>query len=241
MTFSIDIDSFMSPRQIFPYTLHVKQSGNPPGEYMYCQCHGLIQICPISCWTDLTYNAIKSVCMVFKPKHYKLHCPAVYLGTDKLLYNENVKYLGVTLTSDCCDNIDIKQHTRKLYARVNSILHKFSRCSLSVKIQLFQSYCTNFYCAPLWSTYSSQVFTKLRTAYHNAYRYLLGYGKWCSASQMLVSNGLITFDALLRNGVYAFKTRVSKSQNSLVYGLFNNYTVNKCAMLTKWASLLYVS
>ena len=122
---------------------------------------------------DITYNPSKLVCIGFKPSNYKLTCPVVYLGDDKLMYQVRVKYLGVILTADCSDNNEIKIQTQILYARVNLIIRRFSACSLPVKLQLFQAYCTNIYCAPLWSTYNSQVYNILKSAYNNAYQYLL--------------------------------------------------------------------
>ena len=36
---------------------------------------------------DLIYNPLKSVCMVFKPRRFKLYCPTVAIGDECLNYS----------------------------------------------------------------------------------------------------------------------------------------------------------
>ncbi len=37
-----------------------------------------------------------------------------------------------------------------LIPNINMVLHNFSHCTYDVKFKLFMSYCTSFYCSPLW-------------------------------------------------------------------------------------------
>ena len=37
-----------------------------------------------------------------------------------------------------------------MYANVNLLLRKFSKCSIGVKCFLFKTYCSSLYCAPMW-------------------------------------------------------------------------------------------
>ena len=59
------------------------------------------------------------------------------------------RYLGITISTQNSD-IDLKRQMRKLYANVNLLLRKFSKCSVAVKCFLFETYCSNLYCAPMW-------------------------------------------------------------------------------------------
>ena len=43
---------------------------------------------------DITFNSLKSVYVVFRPKRYKLFCPPVYLHEEKLCRIHKTKYLG---------------------------------------------------------------------------------------------------------------------------------------------------
>ena len=74
-----------------------------------------------------------------------------------------------------------------------TLISKFTKCSLEVKLALSKSYCTSTYCSHLWANYSKATFSKLRVAYNNVHRYLLGHKKRDSASMMLVGNGVDSF------------------------------------------------
>ena len=81
---------------------------------------------------------------------------------------------------------DLKQQLCKLYANVNMIIRKFSRCSPDVKCFLFKSYCSNLYCFILWYDCSKTALRTLRIACNNSLRELLGIPKYNSASEMFV-------------------------------------------------------
>ena len=40
----------------------------------------------------------------------------------------------------------------------HKLLRTFSRCSIEVKLHLFQSYCTNLYCSHLWHIYTTKIY-----------------------------------------------------------------------------------
>ena len=188
---------------------------------------------------DILYNPTKSQCMVFKPPRYNLLCPIVTLGDKIIEYRESVKYLGVLICSDSKDNKELRKQTQMLYSRANSIMRRFSECSANVKRLLVDTYCMNFYCMPLWSRHNSREFNKIKAAYNNVYRILLGYPKRSSASHMLVSNNVITFEGLLRKNVYNFMLRLKGSPNRLLQILQSNFTVLNGAMFTRWSDILF--
>ena len=89
---------------------------------------------------DIVFNAKKSLCVVFKPKRFKLTCPVVSLAGTPIPNITSVKYLGVILTENLRDDEEILKQTRTLYAQGNVMLRKFGCCSTEVKKTLFQSY-----------------------------------------------------------------------------------------------------
>ena len=151
-------------------------------------------------------------------------------------------------TTDWCifslnlhDDIDMKRQLRSLYARANTLISKFTKCSLEVKLALFKSYCTSTYnCSHLWANYSKVTFSKLRVAYDNVHRYLLGYKKRDCASMMLVGNGVDSFQTIIGKYVYIFMNRVVSSSNAIVKCPSENYTVKSSTMWTTWNIILYV-
>ena len=91
---------------------------------------------------DVLFNPLKSVCMLFKPKGYKLYSPNIMIGTEVLKYVDHIKYLGITLCETLKDDEDMIRQMRLLYAKSNKLLRIFSHCTTDAKLVLFHSYCT---------------------------------------------------------------------------------------------------
>ena len=189
---------------------------------------------------DIIYNTNKSMCMVFKPPSYSCKCPPMYLGNDTLDYVDRAKYLGVLLTANFKDDDDMMKHLRAFYIRSNTLIRKFYHCSIDIKLLLFRSYCTPSYCSHLWVNFNKVTYNKLRVAYNNVYRRILGYSRRDSASNMFVTNGIDNFDTLIRKNVYSFRSRVQSIKNSLVSDVYNLITLVRNNMFVKWMDILYI-
>ena len=75
------------------------------------------------------------------------------MNNEKLDYTDSIKYLGFTFSSDKKDDNDMLRQMRILYTKSNRLLRLFHCCSTDVKLTLFRSYCTCFYCPFLWTHY----------------------------------------------------------------------------------------
>lgn len=201
----------------------------------------LINICSVyGADHDILFNAAKSHCMTVKPSKYKLLCPSVSLNESVLSTTSSVKYLGVTLNDTLSDDDEILKQMRGLYARANMLLRQFSNCSKDVKIELFRSFCTNFYCCSLWTSYKVSTLNKIRVAHNNVVRKLLVYSRRDSASAMFVSNKLDGLNVIIRKNVYGFMTRVEACDNSLIAALVANSGIVNGGMHNAWAKYLYL-
>ncbi len=120
------------------------------------------------------------------------------------------------------------------------LIQKFRKCSSDVKVQLFNSYCTSLYCAHLWSDYNVYTYNKLRVAYNNIFRGLMGIKKGHSISQAFVNNNVLSFGELIRKVISGFIKRIHVSENSLVISCTRStfYIYGSC-INAKWHSLLY--
>ena len=132
---------------------------------------------------DLLYNGSKSYSLCFKPKCSIFNRPVFTLNHLNIPTVNQSKYLGIIISENNCAH-DLKRQMCKLYANVNMIIRKFSRCSPDVKCFLFKSYCSNLYCSILWYDCSKTALKTLRIAYNNSLRKLLGIPKYNSASEM---------------------------------------------------------
>ena len=81
---------------------------------------------------------------------------------------------------------------------LNTLLRTLNHCSIDVKLELFRSFCTSFYCCYLWTAYKKSTFNKIRVAFNNAYRRVLGLPWRSSTSAMYANFGIQNFEAVIR-------------------------------------------
>ena len=81
---------------------------------------------------DLLYNGSKSYSLCFKPKCSIFNKPVFTLNYLNIPTVNQSKYFGFIISENNCAP-DLKRKMCKLYANVNMIIRKFSRCSPDVK------------------------------------------------------------------------------------------------------------
>ena len=57
-----------------------------------------------------------------------IRIPDLFLNGNVLKWITEDKYLGVTISDDFKDDLDIKQQIKSLYAKGNTIVRKFKLC-----------------------------------------------------------------------------------------------------------------
>ena len=171
--------------------------------------------------------------------------PKFKLCNEDLTEVLETKYLGHYITADGKDSYDMSKACVKLYALGNTLLRKFHMCTEKVKIKLFMTYCSQFYCAQLWKyNISDNTYKKISVAYNNVFRFFLGLsrdnlGRPCSASGMFVNRKVKSFQELMRNQIYNFKCRLAVSTNELVICANSPSITVKSKMRKHWARLLF--
>ena len=182
----------------------------------------LLNIChTYSTKHSLLYNSNKSFSLCFKLRTIKFTRLCFFLAVLKILIVTHCKCLGVIVSGHNSDN-DLKRQMRKFYANAKMIIRKFSKCSVNVKCYLFKTYCSTMYCSALWFNSTKTALTKLKIAYNNSLRKLLGLPKYNSASEMFVNLGILSFGELLRKFVFSLKTQISVSHNSCLQSIYNS-------------------
>ena len=185
---------------------------------------------------DITYNITKTVCMFIKPNVLNNVCmPIMKLSGNVIKCVTSHKYLGVHVTADMKDDIDIRYQCRNIYSRGNMLIRNFKSCSDSVKCQLFQSFCTSIYCAPLWTNYSKVgSLDRLKVAYNRVFRILMNLQHRTSMSENFISRGLNPFTVVVRKLIGSFRNRVLHSDNSLVKTIVDSIHFIYCKLTRKW-------
>ena len=126
------------------------------------------------------------------------------------------------------------------YGKAIMLLRTFNQCSDHVKLQLFSYYFGSLYSCHLWCNYTVK-HREIQVAYNNAFRRLMCYEKFCSASGMFVANRSDNFDTRIRRLVYDFYQRLIVSENSLVKCVVNSSAWLSPKLYANWNKCLYVS
>ena len=92
---------------------------------------------------------------------------------------------------------------------------KIQKCDKNIII-IFQSFCTNMYCCPLWFNSTSSRVKKLKCSYNSVLCRLLCIRMPYSASAMFVTHAIPSFYELLRKYIYNFSEHISRSRNSII-------------------------
>ena len=84
--------------------------------------------------------------MVVPSTKFKLeNTPSVFLNGAKLQYVDSYKNLGMLIRVRI-DDLDIVRQLKSVILRTTILMRTFSSCSVEVKLFLFKSYCSVFYC-----------------------------------------------------------------------------------------------
>ena len=171
---------------------------------------------------DVIFNEKKSFNINFKVGRDK-YVPVnnIEMNGNVLTRANSIKYLGHYLSEDMNDNIDIGRQIRCLYAAANSLKGHFVGCTVDVKCRLFKAYCQQLYTCSLWNNFSVASMKKLRVAYNDAFRIVLGLPRWTSARTLFVTLRVDYLDAVIRKSMYSILGRLRNSKSSVLSNLYN--------------------
>ncbi len=137
----------------------------------------------------------------------------------------------------------IKTYKGKLYGQGN-IIRKFNMYTVDVKVGLVRTFCTPLYTAQMWWNHFDYSLNKLKVAYNDSVMcMLLTLPIWHSASEIFVNTNVPTCQALVRNLIFKFLSRLEKSTNVIIRGLVCpsvSDVIYRSKIWTHWYRLLYV-
>ena len=191
---------------------------------------------------DIIFNPKKSAVMFIKPDYMEnTRMPIFRINNENIEEVEKYKYLGHIMSNTLSDNSDILRQRKKIFAQGNSLLRKFYMCSIEVKKTLLQSYCSSFYTAQLWVSYTNNIMNKLFIAYHNTLKMFIGVNKREHTRPICVTLNIKYCPALIRNLVYRFMNRLMSSNNGLIKALCESSCYYSSISWKHWRSLLYTN
>ena len=84
----------------------------------------------------VTYNGKKTVCLCFSGRRH-IDPPSVTLNDVQLVWKSSAKHLGNIITTDLCDDEEIRFKKRDFVARANSVVCNFKLASREVCSRIF--------------------------------------------------------------------------------------------------------
>ena len=172
---------------------------------------------------DILYNSKKSVIMCIKPKECKsIYVPTFYLQGKPLSQVSCHQYLGVLINDSNTDNNDIERHTKATYINGNKIISYFKHCTANVKVQLFKTFCSNFYCSHLWTNYYKYTIDKANKAYKKVFSKLFSCTRGESITQKMILLTCNSFNVIRRKSIYNFRERILCSKNDIIATIRNS-------------------
>ena len=91
---------------------------------------------------------------------------ALMLYNQHLQYANNSNYVGHIVQNDAADDGGIRREIRNMYCRCNMLIRRFNKCSVSVKLILFCTYCICLCDVALWNNYNVGTMDRLRSCYN---------------------------------------------------------------------------
>ena len=125
---------------------------------------------------------------------------------------QSFKYLGHFISSDLCD--DIQREIRNMFFRVNVLLRKFMKCSVTVKTLLFKTFCLCWFDVAL--SYNIKTFSKFQSFYNKCIKIFFGYRRSHNVTLMLNEICIPSFDTMVANCRVGLKRLLSSCNNNVV-------------------------
>ena len=167
----------------------------------------------------VVFNSNKTKTLYFSSKYLKIRNESVLtVNNQPVRFVKSVTYLGVTITDNLSEDMDIRPRVSSIYCTANMLRSRFFKCSANVTNILFRHFCTCMYGINLWSRYSHSSIEGLRVVYDN--RVLHSMPRKIHIRETVVNCALSTFQSLLRKNTRHFILRCFQSSISYLVPTF---------------------
>ena len=137
----------------------------------------------------MKFNSSKCKCIVVGPNSIS-HKATLTLKEKHILWVDEIKYLGLWLSSNKCFKINLNETRRNFFVSVNCSLSKCKYTCDMVKLQLMESHCLPILMYALESLNIKQSEVKeINSWWNSVYRKIFGYNKWESVRTLICHLG----------------------------------------------------
>ena len=118
---------------------------------------------------SVTYNPLKTVCVLFSRNRRKPPPPSVHLKGSLLQWKDQVKHLGNYFESNLRECRDVRMKKSDIIQRTNSVVVTLGRSKLEVIRKVFNSQCAHFYGTEAWR-FSDAAVAEFQTCWNRCVR-----------------------------------------------------------------------
>ena len=126
-----------------------------------------------------------------------------------------------------------------VHIRGNIISRKFANCSLNVKLVVFKTYCACLYTSQVWSTCLSRTMNRLKVAYNDWLRMVLGIPRYCSASEIFAYTNVPSCQCGIRLNMYSVMKRIQCMKNEIVHSIVHSDLIFSYLLWLNWRQRLF--
>ena len=186
----------------------------------------LNKICSHLNQLDLTVNPTKTKVMVFsKGRSNELSRNInLYIGSSKLEVVQSYKYLGVIMSYNLNNSLDVQRLARAFLRQAFACMHKFEKYPANVKLFLFQTYCMSFYGSELWTDLKGchNNFSSLEINFHKFIKRILGLPIRSSNHSACIAAEMQTFKHIRNSKMFNFIFQLKRT-NSPCFKKLKNF------------------
>ena len=165
---------------------------------------------------DLSINTIKSKVLIFRPKNYKVPYEVkFFINNVSVEIVKNIKYLGVIISDDMSNKLDIERQSKAFLKQSFGFLKKFGSYPIDLKTFLFKAYCLSMFGSELWYELKgcSQTFNALKITFHKGIKKMLGLPFRSSNHDACIAANLLTFDHFRNMKIFNFGFQIKNSRS----------------------------
>ena len=151
------------------------------------------------------------------------------------------KYLGHIISEDMSDDADVFRQVKCLYIGSTRQYYIEEICKLQHKRKLvvFKTYCSCLYTSQLWRTCLSRTMNRLKVAYNDSLRMVLGIPRYCSASEMFAYTDVPSCQCVIRLNIYSFMKRIQCMNNEIVHSIVHSDLIFSSLLWLNWRRRLF--
>ena len=137
------------------------------------------------------------------------------------------------------DDTEMAKQLHNLYVKGNTLVRNFIKCTVDVKCELFNTYCSSMFRCQLWSNYKQEYFKRIRVVYNRIFCMLMNIPGIVSMPHVLLQHRIVHFNIIVHTLIAGFMQRIANTKNRHLKVIYcSNYFIS-INMFACWSKLVF--